>query len=1310
MASTKIGTPIASPIPPGQESKIAQSQAALKVSLLPNSIPKDDDSQFDASPRAALPYESQTAIKSDSPEIILNSNFEPIWNEDLTLSDFGKSLQDKYYAYSSSVMATLSSLLNSPEFESIKTQAQDNRNEIYKFANETQSEMSSLISDLETLRKNFDPRYYKLGFAGEIAGRTNYENEYPPYAGGLSVILDGVFSTNGTSTYDPAYKWTATKFWIQVCKELEEILRRGAPTKLLSKQSSPFSLPGDYVNSANPFLIVPSGGGTISKFYWKSTQFAVPQLTLAEITSLLASNFNQTKDLFKRAFSSSAFNSVLNKNSESMSDTIAKMAFTLCKEYMYSTTLYKSQNSPITNNNFSPDATDIWDYIIGQHGKDVTDISANSVFENALIGLSGRKYVKQGGNSDIEILTFEDRYITDDIGTRASSQSKSVITPGFIHYIEDVFDSVDVSNNFQGNFSNINFLTNKAQACASRFDYMLNMSIFSRQPSSINWEPKSKLEQKLVPSNQQDRDFFYAYHRALLDKTQIADYTDPKKQTTKQIASQFDAKVTYVESLSHPIKLIRAIQANLLDGTPLLDRNAVTVLDGFNNRQQEVNKLWGPEGYVADDNNPETITFEFFRSLTRGEKQPTDPSWLLISEAIDDPTLMSYLYIYSRVSATNATNIDVETELLEQTGIPNPGGVFVNGDVEGVFLNGTGNYDITDVLGVRILQRLRKKIPATLTSAELSSIIQTTGSDYVNVPGVFYLDARQFLNKCTILKNCGKFLWNILNSTLLLSSWLTVPNDSAAGQPASFEVRKSKHSNISLGTFLVELFRLCCYMVHAANPERIVGRFNTSNEYDDYANGYEQPSFFLVKRVNPFIKGAYSKNSFNNAKAPNITLYHADKVFYDAEALIDEQNLAVGKTVATMHDWLLNFTKKITEFRDSFQLPSGKFKKFLNKFNSVGIASSLAKSAFTKEQLLLNSSKMVDLLDRSNTTYDSPVRSGPFFAASNTTPDTNLFLPLDDLSLSSYFLIKGFFRQSKYAKNSFNKKILSVGIPNRLLRRLQVNASSLTGSTRKGSLIKLKVYRKDYFNSNLIHKPQEFIFDIARFPRRIAKPYGSLVNFENLIGPSVFVPVLSYGKFNTTSIANDSNSTPASLTSFNEAASYYSFLSSSDRAKLEENHKTSLMLEYYLYWLSNTKLDEHRYRFYGGTSLVSAATTSNAPTISSPNPSFSSYFNDETFLQEINSLKKKLLTPKKFDRVFHLAIDPDDFYVDVPLTQQVLGPNVDIQQAFGDKLSYTTQGNSVSVRRKDTDVDEITFDSYWVTIETYNENTTIAGS
>jgi hypothetical protein len=89
-----------------------------------------------------------------------------------------------------------------------------------------------------------------------------------------------------------------------------------------------------------------------------------------------------------------------------------------------------------------------------------------------------------------------------------------------------------------------------------------------------------------------------------------------------------------------------------------------------------------------------------------------------------------------------------------------------------------------------------------------------------------------------------------------------------------------------------------------------------------------------------------------------------------------------------------------------------------------------------------------------------------------------------------------------------------------------------------------------------------------------------------------------------------------------------------------------------------------------------------------------SYFKSETFFSDPMGFLKRIVYPKKFDRVFNVIIDPDEFYVDMRMTSQ----------SAVDALvqNNVLVGKSQNYRQRDLGPGDVSLDEYFVTIEPYD--------
>ena len=88
------------------------------------------------------------------------------------------------------------------------------------------------------------------------------------------------------------------------------------------------------------------------------------------------------------------------------------------------------------------------------------------------------------------------------------------------------------------------------------------------------------------------------------------------------------------------------------------------------------------------------------------------------------------------------------------------------------------------------------------------------------------------------------------------------------------------------------------------------------------------------------------------------------------------------------------------------------------------------------------------------------------------------------------------------------------------------------------------------------------------------------------------------------------------------------------------------------------------------------------------------YLHNDTFLLNTNAIKKKLVYPKKFDRVFHIAIDSDDWIIDNSKNNLS-----DLQQAIEQNLlvKFGTQYKKPTTNKNDPQLEQ-----YFVVVEPFN--------
>jgi len=266
-----------------------------------------------------------------------------------------------------------------------------------------------------------------------------------------------------------------------------------------------------------------------------------------------------------------------------------------------------------------------------------------------------------------------------------------------------------------------------------------------------------------------------------------------------------------------------------------------------------------------------------------------------------------------------------------------------------------------------------------------------------------------------------------------------------------------------------------------------------------------------------------------------------------------------------------------------------------------------------------------------------------------------------------------------------------------------MNSSNLSGLRHRNSLIKLNIYRVNSFLPDVIYKPKSYVFDLRLFPTRV------LSNFiDNGFSVSGNEDILVNQELRSTSLLQElSNNVVHFIPHLKNTQDYnftlvdileksslrdsdYSFLSDEEFKQIFDNHSISFLLEEYLRYITDLPFDEQKYQQYGDLNRKSQSQFMKfvSERIATELPrTADNFYNDETLLSDQNMLVKTLILPRKFDRVFHVIFDPDDFEIDERTSKKV------IERYVG------TDGDISSLSRNDPN--EPTFDKYYTALETY---------
>ena len=291
---------------------------------------------------------------------------------------------------------------------------------------------------------------------------------------------------------------------------------------------------------------------------------------------------------------------------------------------------------------------------------------------------------------------------------------------------------------------------------------------------------------------------------------------------------------------------------------------------------------------------------------------------------------------------------------------------------------------------------------------------------------------------------------------------------------------------------------------------------------------------------------------------------------------------------------------------------------------------------------------------------------------------------------------------------------------------------------KKNTLFAINVYKNDILRPNVVFKPITYYFDSERFPTRSLNNW----NFEAFFNDTFdlfSVPT----KVKKQSVTNTFTVHRNYLEAINDADSPFKSLPDANKVSISlqvySNHVISFLIDEYMRWFTDCRFDEASYFNYGGVDkdspkdqqekaignyfgignqtpnpnvlfeytdpvsgvkftiptakIPSVMPTSQKQYVIPVNNTLRSFFKSETFLMDPNVIKRRLIYPKKFDRVYNLLVDPDDFYID-----QVNTPNVTITNLASQGIVIP---EDAEYKYRDTTQDDTTFCEYFFAVKSY---------
>lgn len=1186
-----------------------------------------------------IPFDLTTGIKSNSPEVLLFSNFTPVYDERGKLNNVGDLMQAKQDAILVSSMQAIQSIFRSGEpYQQLSKTAKDNKKELIKFCEEFGVDINELLSNISDLRGRLDIRSYKPS--------DDVYKKYQAYNSGNLQI----------SANDWRPNWSATKTWLQLVRGLKETVKYGVYSEFTSEGSSPVNY-GNIQNGNNPYKITPTKTEHIKRFSFSTNQTVFSDLASAykTMSSGDISQILKYKNEFKLLFIRDVFTRKISSDRDNIANAIAKLSYALCREYRYSTKMSPSTLGefgyvrPIGQNNM----IDVWDYLIGEFTEDITVIPTIPKGNGKSLTSLAQHRIDQN-----EILLFEDRYIDDsEIGT---NREGAVITPGSQYYIESSLNS----RNSGFDTTRLNQLVDqKLKPLLNMFDLLVNVG------NPLTTSPYVKIQDKIIPRN-----------------SSLNKIINPTNNAPNQNIEKL---------LDDPIKLIRKIEEKIIAPSGLLDRKSLNST---------------PKKIIAD------------RSI------------LYLAAAVDDPELKTLLFMhqFSNILTTEEINSSFDSS---QNNVSNPN---------------TSNSDSTvkNTIKDEFTKRLNKFLSTKNSAGLYTSVI---GSD---IEVINYLDVTPDFTESNpasmkTLQRIGSFIKEFTNS---MGSWFNTQNINAVNGalnasntsvPTTVSLQLTPYSGIQKTIIYATLFDLCARMVTAANPYRIYKVVDSPSS--DPNQPFGTIDYYVKKLYEPIIP--YTDTNIAD-KVDTSTLVY-DQIEVSAEQMLYSNAKNYRDSVNLFRFYISDLLTAFTNF--SINLTSGRYVSFLSGLRVLLRNDQQVNAVMNQEQLLLIKAKLKQVSERCKDDYITPVSNViPYFTTLSSNPNFNNFIPIEDTHMVSWnAFLKSYLGEKRFrGKKGFNSKILSIGLPLGLYRRLQTSSQDVSGNITRSGIIKIKIFRVDTLRPDLVHAPLSFLFDMRKFPVRNLKDYV-VSKIKPLIPVDTSEEATYIASQNSQTTENPQYTTAAAsdfisgkdtinkklipmyevngynnvikkISNINEAFRDDSFqisttLTTQEKFEIYNNHVESFLLEEYIRFVADIPVDENRYFNYNmlepnqtndtGTAIQNSISQLNGLTdaqaaslANNPNTSIQRFFANETLFGQLSEIKRILAAPKKFDRVFHIAFDPDDFIVQV-------GPEFTSQNALKaheDVLDMTTS----TIRRKNTRPEEITFDKYYVTVETWAESGT----
>lgn len=299
-------------------------------------------------------------------------------------------------------------------------------------------------------------------------------------------------------------------------------------------------------------------------------------------------------------------------------------------------------------------------------------------------------------------------------------------------------------------------------------------------------------------------------------------------------------------------------------------------------------------------------------------------------------------------------------------------------------------------------------------------------------------------------------------------------------------------------------------------------------------------------------------------------------------------------------------------------------------------------------------------------------------------------------------------------------KIISVGVPGGFSKQLsdRVQQSAINENTfrdKQFDVVSINVYKRDARFDDIVFKPQTFLFDLSLFSENDFTYIQPRENetFTRLLQRSRVRDLEQFSGFYSgaptfrtiSNIVNDDK---------------YDFITRAQKTQLIQNHVQSSVLQTYIRLLTGLRIEESTFTVRG----INRGTNFNQefqnlvfkylredlrkvipnkpimeiledPNVDDESKDILRLFTFGGVIFEPTTFRNKVITPKLFDRVFHIAFNTEQFEIDLDLTNETqAGKNALGQNFVQERL--IVNGGRTYLRIKERN--ELAFEDYFISI------------